>query len=120
MHSVRSGGRCPSWSGDDGPIGTGTAGANDTSRTFDGVRGRNDTSQQGKDSRNGKQRGFHHLISSLVGFRLQVKPPAGKLRRANESEYKGEHLLREATLGNYSETNQKQISVARDLGYLTD
>src|SRR5437879_494431 len=45
-HSVRSGSRCPSWSSDDGPIGTGTAGANDAGRAFDGVRGRNDTSQQ--------------------------------------------------------------------------
>jgi hypothetical protein len=59
-------------------------------------------------------------LSPLVGFRLQVRPPAGKLCRANEGEYKGEHLLREATLGNYSETNEKQISVARDVGYLTD
>jgi hypothetical protein len=64
--------------------------------------------------------GFITYLLSLVGSRLQVKPPAGKLRRANESEYKGEHLLREATLGNYSETNQKQTSVARDASYLTD
>jgi len=61
---ARSGRRCPAWSGDDGSIGTGTAGANDAGRTFDGVRGRNDTGQQGKNSRNGKQRKFHHLISS--------------------------------------------------------
>ena len=51
-----------------------------------------------------------------MGFRLQVKPPAGKLRRANESEYKGEHLLREATLGNYSETNQKKAHKRPGLG----
>jgi hypothetical protein len=58
------------------------------------------------------------FISSLVWVRLQVRPPAGKLRRANESEYLVENLLFETTLGNYSETNQKQISpkIPRRLG----
>jgi hypothetical protein len=68
MHSVRSGSRCPSWSGDDGPIGTGTAGTNDAGRTFDGVRGRNGAGQHGKNSRNGKQRKFHHLFPRSMGW----------------------------------------------------
>jgi hypothetical protein len=116
-HSVRSDGRCPPWSGNDGPVGTGTADANDTSRTFDGVRGWNDTSQQGKDSRNGKQHRFHRLSPLSRGLVFRLRSPAGKLHRANESEYKDDYLLREATLGNYSQTNQEQSSVA-DAGYL--
>jgi hypothetical protein len=31
--------------------------------------------------------GFITYLLSLVGSRLQVRPPAGKLRRANEGEY---------------------------------
>jgi hypothetical protein len=58
-----------------GPIGTGTASANEASRTFDGVRGWNDTGQQGKDSRNGKQNRFHHLSP------LFVELSSGKIAR---------------------------------------
>jgi hypothetical protein len=39
---------------------TGTAGTNDAGRAFDSVRGRDDTSQQEQDSRDGKQLRFHH------------------------------------------------------------
>jgi hypothetical protein len=60
VHRVRSGNRASSWSGDNGPIGTGTTSTNDTGYTSDSVRARYDTSQQGKDSRNSKQRRFHH------------------------------------------------------------
>ena len=58
-----------------------------------------------------------------MGARLQVRPPAGKLRRAKESEKLGENFLFETTLGNYSETNQQQIQkqiLSRDDIYLTD
>ena len=74
VDSVRSGGRCPSWSGDDSSIGTGTAGANDAGCTFDGVCGRNDAGQQGKDSRDRKQRRFHQLSPRGVVFR-EDRPP---------------------------------------------
>jgi hypothetical protein len=53
--------------------------------------------------------GFITYLLSRGGSSFEVRPPADKLRRANESEYLGENFLFETTLGNYSETNQKQI-----------
>jgi hypothetical protein len=95
----------PAWSGDDGPIGTGTTGANHTGCTFGGVGGRNQTGQQGKDSRKGKQHRFHHL--SLYSWsRLQVKSSACSCTARTRAGIKGKSLGCEATLGNYSETNR--------------
>ena len=103
-HSVRSGSRRPSWSGDDGPIGTGTASANDPGCTFDGVRDRNGTGQQGKDSRN-ETAWVSSLISSLVGARLQVRPPE-VAPRERERVFKA----KTSSVRQPSETTQKQIS----------
>jgi len=43
--------------------------------------------------------------------RLQVRSPACSAPREREPVIKGENLVCEATLGNYSETNQQRIRV---------
>jgi hypothetical protein len=83
VHRARSGNRGSSWSGDDGPIGTSTASANDTGRTFDSVRARYDTSQQGKDRRNSKQRRVHHWSPRSAVFRQ--RSPLGTCAAQTES-----------------------------------
>ena len=78
---MRTGNYCCAWFGESGLVGMGAAGANDTASTFDGVRDRNGTDQNGNNNPKGKQRRFHHLSPRRTPHRSprRVKPSGTKI-----------------------------------------